>query len=130
MEKIDFQLRYENDLVSSDNATSIKDHLLMTLKYYTEEILSAKESDFVEEEISQTLQIDDSGQTTKLGILIPKSEGGQVRMNLKRQRIHEIRRISEDPTSVPHADLLVQAKPVGILLFSKCVLLIASSWRH
>ncbi|KNE54576.1 hypothetical protein AMAG_00543 [Allomyces macrogynus ATCC 38327] len=114
-ERTDFQIRYEHDVLASDDPQVAKDHLLMTLKYYTDEALLNRERDAADEDVAAPVRSTGSPSpppsTTLLGMLFPHSEGGNVLMGAKRQKLFDALTVNEDAPPKDVADILPTRSP-------------------
>ncbi|KAJ1513833.1 hypothetical protein HMI56_001689, partial [Coelomomyces lativittatus] len=89
-EKIDFQIRYEHDIVATENHDNVKQHMLVSLKYLTEaELLFRKEIENDDFKKFESAAEPGSHLNSKMGLCIPKGESGNVIFSQKRQNIKE-----------------------------------------
>ncbi|KAI9183893.1 hypothetical protein H9P43_002945 [Blastocladiella emersonii ATCC 22665] len=94
-ERIDFQLRYEYDLIASDNQINAKDHLQMTLKYYTEETMQQVDRDLLGDD-------DGNNKPSKQIHAHPKSNPSSASLGINQSggaaHLHSARTRSSDPS--------------------------------
>ncbi|KAI9224188.1 hypothetical protein BC828DRAFT_149806 [Blastocladiella britannica] len=130
-ERLDFQLRYEYDILASDSMSAVRDHLRMTLRYYTDASLSLRDRDLLDDDASGpmgTRQRAASPETGKpglvpaLGMLLPKTEGGVNQMVAKRQHFSDLQKAKDDSPSAAAAaqldDVLIKSPDVVSTVFA------------